>query len=535
LVAVAPIDDRLIGLFERASGVRDLRFSADPPQQTRELLAQTDTQGRILGWFSWEARAPFGDALGRYWPVVAALAVAMVGLAVGLILNFSYHFRALARDRQARGLADHDDLTGLPNRKKLLDTLDQALDGRSPGEIVSLSVINLDGFKEVNEGLGHEIGDQVLSAVAARLRATVPPAATVGRIGSDEFAVVMTAGDEAAAIELAGAIARSLEDPFPVAEHAVSLSASIGVSHAPRDGTTRNDLIRRADLAASSAKRRGRGRVVGFDHGIEDQLRERRFIRSELQRALAERSLDVHYQPIVASDGLRIVGAEALLRWTHPTRGNIPPAVFVPIAEEAGLMVQLGEFVLRRALTDARDWRDLFVSINISPVQMRDRGLADLVAAAIVEAGIPALRVVLEITEGVLIENPEEAKQRLKELRALSLKIALDDFGSGYSSLSYLRRLPIDKLKIDREFVKPLGHSADGGVIIQAMIGLGRALGLSVLAEGVETEEQRVLLRLAGCDEMQGFLFGRPAPRAAMDKLLNGGQSILAPSNAQVG
>jgi diguanylate cyclase (GGDEF)-like protein len=530
MVAIVPFDQRLIGRFERAAGVYELRFATDAPKHAHNLLAQLDTQGRIVGWFSWETRLPISGAFGRYWPAIATLMLAIVALTALGIGHFSHRVRTLSVDRRrAQTMADRDALTGLLNRGSILDTLDRALVARSPDEVVSLSIVDLDGFKEVNESLGHEAGDQLLAVVAARLTGAVPPSAAVGRIGSDEFAVVMTAGDYAVAIEAAAAIGRALEETFFVGEQAVAGSASIGVSQAPRDGATRNDLMRRADLAARSAKRRGRGRVVGFDRDLEEQLRERRFIRSELQRALAECSLDVHYQPIVAADGLGIVGAEGLLRWTHPTRGNIPPSVFVPIAEEAGLMVELGEFVLRRALVDARGWRDLFVSVNISPVQMRDRALVDLVASAIIEAGIPASRVVLEITEGVLIENPEEVRQRLKELRALGLKIALDDFGSGYSSLSYLRRLPIDKLKIDREFVKPLGHSADGGVIIQAMIGLGHALGLSVLAEGVETEEQRVLLRLAGCDEMQGFLFGRPAPRTVMDKLAATGKVTTAP------
>src|SRR5262249_42760910 len=200
------------------------------------------------------------------------------------------------------------------------------------------------------------------------------------------------------------------------------------------------------------------------------------FIKRELRRALAEQALEVHYQPIVAAEGQRIVGVEALARWTHPSRGAIPPADFIPVAEQTGMMMQLGEFVLRRALADAARWRDLYVAVNLSPVQVRDRGLVSLVAGAIAQAGIAPSRVVLEVTEGVLIDNPDEAKQRLEQLRALGVKIALDDFGSGYSSLSYLRRFPIDKLKIDKQFVAPLGHSSDSGVILQAIMALGRAL-----------------------------------------------------------
>jgi EAL domain-containing protein (putative c-di-GMP-specific phosphodiesterase class I) len=238
---------------------------------------------------------------------------------------------------------------------------------------------------------------------------------------------------------------------------------------------------------------------------------EQRFIRNELPRALATQTLDVHYQPIVAAAGGGILGVEALLRWTHRERGGISPAKFVPVAEQMGLMDELGHFVLQRALSDAKNWPDLYVSVNLSPLQVRNRGIVDVVRQALVRSGVAPGRLVLEITEGVLIDNPEEMVRRMKELRGLGVRIALDDFGSGYSSLGYLQRFPFDKLKIDRSFVIPLGKSANAAVIVQAIVALGRALGVSIVVEGVETEEQRVLLRLAGCDEMQGFLFARPA------------------------
>jgi len=230
--------------------------------------------------------------------------------------------------------------------------------------------------------------------------------------------------------------------------------------------------------------------------------------------------LEVHYQPIVTANGGAIAGVEALLRWTHATRGVIPPAVFVPIAEQAGLMQDLGSFVLRRALSDANRWPGIYVSVNLSPLQVRDRGFVGVVADMMAETGTEPCRVVLEITEGVLIDSPEETKAGLEVLRGLGVRLALDDFGSGYSNLGYLQKFPIDKIKIDKAFVDPLGRSANGGVIIQAVVALGRALGLQVCAEGVETEEQRVLLRLAGCDELQGYLFSRAVPREDIDRVL---------------
>jgi len=253
---------------------------------------------------------------------------------------------------------------------------------------------------------------------------------------------------------------------------------------------------------------------------MEADLHERRFLERELKRALDEDTLEVHYQPIVSAEGSQIIGVEALLRWSHPTRGNIPPMVFVSVAEQTGIMSRLGEYVLYRALNDAKRWPNLYVAINLSPIQLKDRALFALVSAMLEETGIEGSRVVLEITEGMLIDDPEESRKRLEEIRELGVRVALDDFGAGYSSLSYLQRLPFDKLKIDGSFVAPLGKSENSGFIIQAIVALGRALNLSVLVEGVETEEQRVLLRLAGCHEMQGFLFARPGPPKTIDALL---------------
>jgi EAL domain-containing protein (putative c-di-GMP-specific phosphodiesterase class I) len=239
---------------------------------------------------------------------------------------------------------------------------------------------------------------------------------------------------------------------------------------------------------------------------------EQQFIRRELPLAVKAQAFDVHYQPIVAAAGGKIAGVEALLRWTHRERGGISPAVFVPVAEQMGLMDELGAFVLRRAVQDAKNWPDIYISVNLSPLQVRDRRIVDVVRSALAESGLAPSRLILEITEGVLIDNPEEMLKRIEELRALGVRIALDDFGSGYSSLGYLQRFAFDKLKIDRSFVTALGRSSNAAVIIQAIVALGRALDVTVVVEGVETEEQRVLLRLAGCDEMQGFLFARPGP-----------------------
>jgi EAL domain-containing protein (putative c-di-GMP-specific phosphodiesterase class I) len=260
--------------------------------------------------------------------------------------------------------------------------------------------------------------------------------------------------------------------------------------------------------------------VLAFSGIMETVHDQRQALRRDLKQAVAERAFDVEYQAIVTANGYRIVGVEALLRWHHPERGTIPPADFIPLAEQSGLMDDLGDFVLRRALDDAKRWPQLYVAVNLSPVQLRDHHRVERIADLIRSSGIAPQRVVLEITEGVLIDEPDRIKMHLEELRLLGVRIALDDFGSGYSSLTYLRQFPIDKLKIDRGFVAPLGESGNAGVIIQAIVALGRALDLSVLVEGVETDEQRVLLRLAGCDEMQGFLFAKPLPAVQIDRMV---------------
>lgn len=519
LVVLAPLNARLVDELGRRAGAPGLRLENAPLRVDAPLFPLADRRGRIVGLFGWDADRAALRSAGPDWPILALGGLGLFGLFGLALVKAAQAKRALAEsERRWREVGGEDPLTRIPARGRIIELLDAALAERRPEETVAFACLNIDGFKEINGALGHATGDELLVATAKRLRAALPPSAALGRLDGDEFAAVLTVADETAAMDAAKAFSQALAAPIVVRDHTINVSASIGLAHAPHDGDSDGDLIRRADLAARAAKKNGRGRILAFHRGLEAEINERRFIERELRQALAEERLDIAYQPIVAGDGLTMIGAEALVRWSHPTRGAIPPTIFVAVAEQTGMMMQLGKFVMRRALADAAAWPDLYVAVNLSPLQVRDRGLVRSVDSAIAEAGIDPTRLVLEITEGMLIENPEEAKQRLKELRALGVKIALDDFGSGYSSLNYLRRLPIDKLKIDKEFVSPLGRSANGGVIVQAIVTLGRALGLSVLAEGVETEEQRVLLRLAGCDELQGYLFARPMPKPALSE-----------------
>ena len=532
----AKLDPKLIRAMERTAGLKDLRFEADPVAGDREIQSLLDRQGRIVGWFSWQPDRSMTRAMSQLQPLLAATGLCLIGFAGVALWQIRRVLHDLGRsEREAWSLAHEDMLTGLPSHRKMIELIDAAIAGRSPDEVVTLAFVDLDGLNDINDALGHGAGDQLLVAWAERLRDVLPERAIGGRFDGDQFAVVLVMADVhdvESAIQVAAA---GLVRPFWINDQAVQVGVTVGLAHAPLHARSRDDLFRKADLALRAAKRKARGGMVSFDPAMDVEFNDRRFIERELKRALADNAIDVHYQPIVTADGARIVGAEALARWHHPVRGAIPPMSFIPVAEQAGLMGRLGELVLRRALADAKRWPELSIAVNLSPVQVRDGALVDLVADALIETGIEPSRLLLEVTEGVLIDNPDEAKARLDALRALGVRLALDDFGTGYSSLAYLQQFRFDKLKIDKAFVAPLDRSGGGQAMIQAIVTLGRALGLTLLAEGVETEEQRIMLRLAGCEEMQGYLFARPGSREALDRLLTENGGRLSPALAVAG
>ena len=513
-------DDARLRLIERRAGVTDLRFDAEPtPDAGRDLQSLHDARGRIVGWFSWSADSAHFRAMDRMWALLAAVGAALALCAVLAVRGLQALLRSLESSTETvRKLTRQDELTSLPNHRVMIESLADALARRGSG-IVVFALIDLDGFRDVNDTLGRAAGDTVLLNIAERLRAGLPVGALFGRFEDDEFAVIVSSDDRRTATVLTEALRASLLRPIFI-DRMWQIAAGIGIAQAPEDGMTGEELMRRASLALRAAKREGRGKARRFEPQIEAEYAERRSLLRELETAISLQAFDVHYQPVVAASGGAIVGVEALLRWTHPTRGAIAPSVFIPLAEQSGLMSQLGEIVLRRALSDGARWKGLSVAVNLSPLQIRDPWLVDLVGAIMAETGIAPSRVVLEVTEGILIDNPQEAQTRLQALRALGVSIALDDFGTGYSSLSYLQKFPFDQLKIDRAFVASLGASGNTGAIIQSIVTLGHALGMKVLAEGIENDEQRVLLRLAGCDEMQGYLFARPGPAAEIDKAL---------------
>ena len=515
----------------RRSRLQDLRFTAEPAQGGgREMQSLLDARGRIVGWFFWVPDSALIRAINWLWVLAGALGIALTGCAIVSAQATRRLKRAFSRSAEiVRKLTSEDVLTGLPNQRVVLDGLDRLLQRSLAsgafarprgGRHIALARIDFDGFREVNDALGRQGGDALILALAERLKANLPEGAILGRFKRKEFAVFAGSEDAQTADNLVHALGAAVSSSLVFAGRSWPITACIGVAQAPEDGTSADELARRAGLALRAAKRDGHGAVRRFAQQIESEHADRRFMLRELQAAVAAQAFTLHYQPIVAAAGGAIIGVEALLRWTHPERGPIPPATFISVAEEHGLMGEIGEFVLRRALADAARWPDLFVAVNLSPVQIRDPHFVALVGRVVAQNGIEASRFVLEMTEGILIDDPQEIQARLEALRALGVRLALDDFGTGYSSLSYLQKFPFHRLKIDRAFVAALDAAGNASAIIHSIVSLGHALGMIVLAEGVETDQQRVLLRLAGCDEMQGFLFARPQPAEAIDKIV---------------
>jgi len=410
-------------------------------------------------------------------------------------------------------LARHDTLTGLPNRavfnERLAEMIARADDG---GARFAMLAIDLDRLKEVNDMFGHAAGDQLIAEVANRLTAAAGDA-FVARLGGDEFAVIADDNDNslnfvALTNRLDNFVARELN--IDGAKYCPSLS--IGVAVYPHDGRNATALLANADAALYRAKAEGRSVSRFFEHGMDMRVRDRRAIRHDLNFAIERNELAIYYQPKAKLTG-EIVGFEALLRWLHPLRGWVPPSEFISAAEESRLIVEIGEWVLRNVCREAASWpRPLGVAVNLSPVQFQYGDIAKLVHSVLLETGLAANRLALEITEGVLMRDSTRALTVLRRLKALGVRIVMDDFGKGYSSLSYLQLFPFDKIKIDRDFVHNVCQNHQSAAIVRAVLGLAQACDLPVLAEGVETEEEREFLRAAGCDEMQGYLIGRPRP-----------------------
>ncbi|MFZ0102412.1 MAG: EAL domain-containing protein [Pseudolabrys sp.] len=426
-------------------------------------------------------------------------------------------------------LAKYDDLTGLANRNQFRERINGMLAAMHKRKNhVAIHLIDLDRFKTINDTLGHPIGDKLLKEVASRLKTVIRPGDMITRFGGDEF-VVLQIGTERYqdAKWLAERLARTLKDPFDIDGHRIDIGASIGIAMAPMDGIDADQLLKKADMALYAAKNGGGGDHRFFALEMEEAAQERRALELDLREALTSDQFDLYFQPLVDLRNGRVTTCEALLRWRHPRRGMVPPSIFIPIAEETGLIIPLGEWALQRACNEAAKWpKSVKVAVNLSPVQFRDRGLALQVVSALAKSGLPAQRLELEVTERLLLEDSDGTLTVMEQLKNLGVSISLDDFGTGYSSLNYLRKFPFQKIKIDQSFIAGLGEERDAQAIIGAVAGLGASLDKTVVAEGIETEEQLKQVKMHGCHEGQGHLFGEPMPADIIQARLEASTSV---------
>ena len=439
-------------------------------------------------------------------------------------------------EAEVQRLAHSDPLTGLANRVKMRQHLEQMCAGHGgPSRTPALLMLDLDRFKQVNDTLGHQTGDLLLAQVAERLKKAIGQAGIPGRIGGDEFQIVIPGGmDRHALKQRAREVIASLSRPYLVRGSSVSVGCSIGIAVAPDDGEDADTLVRNADLALYAAKNAGRGTFSFFNEALLVQAQQRRQLEDDLREALASEQLSVVYQPIVSTATAQVTGFEALLRWTHPRRGPISPAVFIPVAEEAGLIEQIGAWVLRAATAEAAAWpRGVRVAVNVSPAQFAKPGFASLVAQAIAGSRLEADRLELEITESVFVGEDDASGPIFRSLKALGVRLALDDFGTGYSSLGRLKDVPFDKLKIDQSFVRGAKIAGNRDIaIIKAIVTLAQTLGLETVAEGVEAQDEITMIRDLGCTHIQGYVYGRPVPATEARKML--GAEQIAPVGVRV-
>ena len=420
-------------------------------------------------------------------------------------------------------MARYDMLTELPNRSFFREQMEHALRQVRRDEAIAVLCLDLDHFKEVNDALGHPVGDDLLKEVAVRLRACIRESDVIARLGGDEFAIVMpSAADQLQEISvLASRLIEAVSAPYLIDGQQLVVGLSIGIAISTTDGSGADELLKNADMALYRAKEDGRGIYRYFEPGMDARAQARRLLELDMRAGLANSEFEVYYQPIVDLKDDKITALEALVRWNHPRRGLVSPNDFIPLAEDTGLIVQLGQWVMARACADAVTWsRPVRVAVNFSPVQFKQRGLVEAVAATLTSSGLPADRLEIEITEAVLLHDSVSTLATLHGLRELGVRISMDDFGTGYSSLSYLRSFPFDKIKIDQSFIQDVATRNDSIAIVRAVTGLGSSLGITTTAEGVETSEQLEALRGEGCTEVQGYLYSRPRPAAEVEDML---------------
>jgi diguanylate cyclase (GGDEF)-like protein len=506
LVGLRRVSADFLARVSRLAGVPTLAIVPQPSQEEALLAVPLNSNG-AGAFVEWRADRPGDRLVGQ----IGSFLVSFAALFAGLL---AYHTTMRLADSEslAKRLAGQDLLTGLHNRRSLSHEVELEIARcKEIGTGMALFCLDLDRFKEVNDTFGHDAGDRLLVLVAQRLHETIRSTDTAARLGGDEFAIVQTDVESRAdCAALAERLLAIVAEPFDIGGHFASVGMSIGIALCPIDTDNRDQLMRSADLALYRAKKEGRNRHSFFEPRLAEQLQIGKTTEDDLRHAIATDQLRLYYQPIVSLDGKRMVGVEALVRWYHPQRGMILPEDFIALAESRGLIVPLGEWVLRKACRDAAAWKDIRVAVNVSALQFRQKGFVRTVERIIAETGIDPSRLELELTESVVIEDVEATEAAMFELRTMGVRLALDDFGTSYSSLIYLRRFAFDKIKIDKSFLASLEETGENAIILHSVVHLGRALGLTVTAEGVETFEQHRFLQAVGAHELQGYLFSKP-------------------------
>jgi diguanylate cyclase (GGDEF)-like protein len=519
VLSLIAIDDQALKRFGQDTLMTDLSFK--PPSADRQgtFLLKTD-DGQALAQLSWTPKRPGTEMIRRLLPWIAI--ALMFGTGIFLVLMkrlFASNRQLSAREEEARFLADHDALTGLPNRRMLERIYEERLCGpKSIDSRLIVACIDLDRFKDINDTMGHHAGDDLIKAVGVRLQNRLEENDTLARLGGDEFAVLRPVPWMSNVDGLTDLVSGCFEEPFDVTGHMIECNASIGLAFADRNDSF-DQSIKRADIALYDAKASGRGRSSRFTAAMSQSLEKRHAIETDLRRALSAGDLTLNYQPIIEAHTGAISSVEALVRWVSPTHGQVAPDLFVNIAEESGMMAQLGRFVIDQAFADARRWPDLTTAINISPAQLRSATIVSDLLGASKRCGIAPKMITLEITETVLMSNDERTLRVLNTLKENGFALALDDFGTGYSSLAYLRDFPFDRLKIDRSFVKGLSVNDRALSIVEAVVNFGHILGRDVVAEGIETEQEMQAMQQAGCTHLQGWLFSKALPADHIEAL----------------
>lgn len=491
------------------------------PNKVNEMsMPLNSSAGELLGYLNWQARLPGAQAARAASSDITQIVTLAAALILLFILVSSVGLYKLARgESQARLVARTDWLSHLPNRRALIEALEQ-VSLRGDIDVKSVVFIDLDGFKDVNDIYGHSVGDDLIIAIAKTLRERVPPGGMLARMGGDEFAMTI-GGDraEAHASAFAGAVLDFLNAPIRLGDRTIHISASIGIASGTLIECTSSELFRRADIAMYHAKMTGKGRVTHYDAELNSAREQQLALEDQIRGGLERDEFDVWYQPIIDARSQKMTSVEALVRWPRRPQGEIGPDAFITIAETSGLIYKLGQFVLHRACSDLEPFGDLKLSVNISPAQFRDPEFEDKVADVLDITHFPANRLQLEVTETYVLENPERARSAIVNLKALGTAVALDDFGTGYSSIGYLRRFNFDTIKIDKSLAGLVDNDEQAAALVSGTVRIANALGMAVVAEGVENEKQMKLLRLAGCDQLQGFWFSQPMPIEAIIEL----------------